>query len=179
MAEGDAFDILGLSARFDLEAPEIQRAYLARSAGLHPDIAAGDSEAQRTMAVLNDARRSLEDPERRARVLLTRLGGPGPDDRSLPPAFLMEMMEVREAVEDAMADEGKREGARRTWEGWAEERRKEAIAEIGGMFGSLSDPPGSEELRAIRMRLNAWRYIERLIEQLDPEYDPRRADFEM
>jgi hypothetical protein len=29
----------------------------------------------------------------------------------------------------------------------------------------------------IRRELNAWRYIERLIEQLDPNYDPGRADF--
>ena len=29
----------------------------------------------------------------------------------------------------------------------------------------------------IRESLNAWRYIERLIEQLDPDYSPAEADF--
>ena len=37
--------------------------------------------------------------------------------------------------------------------------------------------PAPEALREVRTRLNAWRYIERLIEQLDPDYDPARADF--
>jgi hypothetical protein len=79
------------------------------------------------------------------------------------------------------------ESERAKWESWAEERRREAIAEVGGMFAAIG--PGStdlrraegrwhEGLRAIRVRLNAWRYIERLIEQLDPGYDPARADFE-
>ena len=46
------------------------------------------------------------------------------------------------------------------------------------MFQSLSSPPAAESLAEIRIRLNAWRYIERLIEQLDPGYDPDVADFQ-
>jgi molecular chaperone HscB len=178
MAEADAYDILGLRAAFDLDAGEIQRAYFARSAALHPDIAAGDPEAQRRMAILNSAKRTLDDPERRGNALLVRMGGPGREDRSLPDGLLVEMMEVREAIEDAMADEGRRAAARAHWESWAEAQRKEAIGAVAGMFRSLADPPEPDSLGAIRARLNAWRYIERLIEQLDPDYDPQRADFE-
>jgi molecular chaperone HscB len=173
----DSFDTLGLSPRFDLEREEIDRAYLARSGALHPDLARGDAEAPRKMAALNHAKRTLEDPERRARALLTRLAGAGGDqDRALPPGFLAEMMEMREEIEAAV--ESGNPAVRRKWEAWAEERRHEAIAEVGALFAGLSSPPSAEQLRAIRTRLNAWRYIERLIEQLDPDYDPQRADFE-
>jgi molecular chaperone HscB len=177
----DPFDVLGLPPRFDLDIAEIERAYFARSAALHPDVAAGDDDAQRRMAVLNQARRTLDDPERRANALLARLGGPASaQDKSLPPAFLMEMMEVREAVEEAVnePDPARRRSERMRWESWAEVQRLNSIREVTEMFQALGTSPAPDDLRAIRTRLNAWRYIERLIEQLDPDYDPKRSDFE-
>lgn len=106
------------------------------------------------MAELNEAKRVLEDPERRANALLAKLGGPSKEeDRSLPEGFLMEMMEVREQMEeDGAAGRGK-------WEEWAKERRGEAIEEVGAMFRE-------RRLAEVRRRLNAWRYIERMMEQL-------------
>src|SRR5262249_24085423 len=103
----DAFDILGIVPRFDLAPGEVQRAYLARASAAHPDRAGrgggdGGGEAEEGASALNGARADLEDPERRAAVLLKRLGGPAKEqDRSLPDGFLMEMMEVREAMEAA------------------------------------------------------------------------------
>jgi hypothetical protein len=178
MAESDPFDVLELRARFDLEPAEIQRAYFAHSAGLHPDIASGDPEAQRRMAALNQAKRILDDPEKRASALLKRLGGPGGEDRSLPPGFLMDIMEVREAIEEALATPDGRTEARQRWEAWAEKQRRTAIREVGDLFSALGTPPAAADLGRIRVRLNAWRYIERLIEQLDPDYDAGRADLE-
>jgi molecular chaperone HscB len=186
----DPFDILGVPARFDLESREIERAYLERSVRLHPDLARGDPDAARGMAELNRAKRIVADPEKRADALLVRLGGPRrEEEKGLPAGFLMEMMEVREAVEGAVGSGDPAQRAK--WEAWAEERRREAISEVGGMFTELwgeehrfpkaetgGTGPGRDALRDIRVRLNAWRYIERLIEQLDPGYDPARADFE-
>jgi DnaJ-domain-containing protein 1 len=172
----DPFDALGVPAAFDLDRAAIERAYLVRSAALHPDLARADDEAPRKMAALNLARRTLEDPERRAAALLERLGGPSKErDRSLPPNFLAQMMETREEIEGAIASRDPDQRSR--WESWAEERRREAIGEVSGLFRRLSNPPAPGELAAIRVRLNAWRYLERLIEQLDPAYDPQRADF--
>jgi molecular chaperone HscB len=177
----DPFDALGLPASFDLDQGEIERAYFARSAAVHPDVAAGDDEAQRRMTILNQAKRTLDDPERRADALLIRLGGPPREqDRSLPPDFLMEIMEVREAIESALQerDPALRQRQRDHWEAWAEDQRLQAIADIGRMFRQLPPSPAPEQLRDIRTRLNAWRYIERLLEQLGPEYDPQRADLD-
>ncbi|MGH7130588.1 MAG: iron-sulfur cluster co-chaperone HscB C-terminal domain-containing protein [Phycisphaerales bacterium] len=160
----DAFDILGVAARFDLDLPAVQRAYLARSADVHPD-RAGEAGEQ-LAAELNDAKRVLEDPERRAGALLARLGGPSKEaDRSLPDGFLMEMMELRESAEAAGASGDRAEVDR--WIADAERRRKGHIESVGRAFAAVGAAPTGDQLRAIRRELNAWRYIERMIEQLD------------
>jgi molecular chaperone HscB len=175
---GDAFDSLGLEPRFNLDAEAIDRAYFARSATLHPDVAT-NPDAGREMAALNEARRTLADPEARADALLRRLGGPSREqERGLPEGFLGEIMELRQEIEAALASGDPAQ--RRRWQAWAAEQRLETIAEVGGLFAALAPgggPVAPEALRAIRVRLNAWRYIERLIEQLDPGYDPASADF--
>ena len=47
----------------------------------------------------------------------------------------------------------------------------------GRLFERFDETNEQAVLSEIRTQLNAWRYIERLIEQLDPDYDPNRADF--
>jgi molecular chaperone HscB len=175
----DPFDTLGLEARFDLSQAAIDRAYFARSAAVHPDLAAGSSDAAARMAELNRAKGVLSSPERRADALLLRFGGPSREEhKQLPAAFLAEMMEVREQIEHAMGSpRDVRERERGKWQLWADEERANAIAEVGTMFKGLGAHPSADALRAIRTRLNAWRYIERLIEQLDPDYNPATADF--
>ena len=166
----DPFATLGLPARFDLDEGVIRRAYLARVGAVHPDTGEGAGEEA---SILNEARAVLSDPERRANALVARLGGPSKEaDRSLPDGFLARMMAVREEVDADLARSG--EAARRRWEGWAEEQRSEFERRVGAMFAGLGDPPSVDGLRAIRTELNAWRYVERLIEQLDPQYDGLR-----
>lgn len=169
----DAFDLLGVRAAFDLNRSEIDRAYLALAASMHPDLAAGNEEAGRQMAAVNRARAMLTNPESRADGLLGRLGGPKAEhEKSLPSGFLMEMMEVREQIEAAMqeVDRGRRRELGQRWIVWAQDERDRAVREVGAMFEALpgDEPARGAALRAIRVRMNAWRYVERLIEQLDP-----------
>lgn len=173
----DPFTTLGLPARYDLEPRAIERAYLERAARLHPDLVGGDEDAAaRAAAELNRAKRTLEHHERRAIALLEKLGGPSAaQDRSLPDGFLIEMLERREQIESALASSDRAQVQR--WEAWAADERARYRRRVGEMFDSLGETPEPEALRAIRVQLNAWRYIERLIEQLDPDYDPARADF--
>jgi len=173
-ASSDPFEALGLEARFDLTLGEIERAYLSRAAAAHPD-ASDEGDAARRMASLNDARSTLRDGERRARALLIRLGLGVPDDRSLPDGFLESMLETRMEIEGAIS--GGDPAERESWVRWAEARRTEHASRIQTLFGSL-DESGADAIGAeIRVELNAWRYIERLIEQLDPGYNPEKADF--
>lgn len=168
----DPFDALGLPARFDLADEEIERAYLARIARAHPDRAGGQTADS---AALNRARTTLLDRERRGEALLRRLdGAEASADRSLPDGFLMEMMELRTEIDASIAARG--DGARREWEAWAARRRDGHAASAGALFARAEAGDGSA-LRDLRRELNAWRYTERLIEQLDPDYDPSRSDF--
>ncbi len=166
----DPFALLELEARFPLEAAAIERAYLARVAACHPDLAGSDpasaARAARLAAALNDARAVLLEPESLARALLARLGWDGENGggKDLPEGFLMEMMEMRMAVEEAVAGGKSEEMAR--WREWAREQRRSYIERVGGLFAGLDSPPDRSALEAINRECNAWRYIERMLEQI-------------
>jgi len=159
----DPFAVLGLPARFDLTPAQIRRAYLAKAAATHPDAAGGAGGVD--TAVLNGARETLEHPHARGEALLALLGGPSAaQDKSLPPGFLQAVMATRmEAAEDL---ENGGPAARERWRAWAAGKRAEHEARVAALFAS-----GAEAATAIRVELNAWKYVERLIEQLDPAYD--------
>jgi len=177
----DPFDVLGIAPRFDVNATEIRRAYLAAIAREHPDRDPGadewgsDDDSGPAAAELNEAKRTLEDPHARAVALLARFErsakprGTSPGgDRSISPTFLAEIMEVREALEAAT---DKTETLR--WRGWAQARKAEYARQVGEAFSRLTpaqEPMIEAErtalLAGIRRILNEWRYIERL---LDPE----------
>lgn len=165
----DPFSVLGIVPRFDIEGGEVQRAYLRRAAAGHPDRAGRQGSGEESVlgvADLNEARAALSDPERRANALLELLGGPTKEgDKSLPPGFLMEMMEAREAMEADFAARAGRE-ASKGWAAWVEGRRRAMCGEVGRMFVMTPVPLGE-----IRRQLNAWRYIERMAEELE-----RRGD---
>ncbi|PCI10787.1 hypothetical protein COB72_02420 [bacterium] len=177
------FSTLNLPARFDLDATAIERAYLTGLTSAHPDAGGGgsgdglseDSDGP-DAATLNQARMTLLDSEQRAVALLDVLGGASASQcKDLPDGFLMEMMTRREEIEEQIADGGNE--SRSNWEAWAREERASYTNEAKALFDAIAEESTLEKLVDIRVLLNAWRYIERLIEQLDPEYDPARADF--
>ena len=103
----DPFAVLGLPARMDLDREELEAAYLRLSRESHPDFHRGGDEAER-LAVLsrsaevNDAYRTLRDPWRRAEALIASRDPQAMEKtKTLCPMFLMEAMEMREAVTEA------------------------------------------------------------------------------
>lgn len=177
------FAILNLPERFDLDPGQIERAYLSALRSAHPDAGGGSvgqsvhnqgADQQRDAATLNAARQILLDHEQRANALLAIVGGPSAsENKDLPDGFLMDIMTRRQEIEEAIAQGG--DGARSTWETWANQERSASIAQVNELFSQSAQD--KEVLPQIRVVLNAWRYIERLIEQLDPAYDPAKADF--
>jgi curved DNA-binding protein CbpA len=186
----DPFDLLGLPARMDLSSEAIRRAHLRLQAASHPDALphagapgpsdevnaqsdAGAIDATVRAARLNRARALLENPESRADALLRRLGGPAKEqDKSLPDGFLMEVMQARQESDEEIGQEvGENPGARERWRDWARERRAGHVAAIVALLDPIAlghAPRSGDALRAARRELNAWRYIERFLEQLDP-----------
>ncbi len=174
--QSNPFVVFGLPARFDLDASAIERSYLSKLASAHPDV--GEvGHAGADAAELNRARAVLLDGEQRAIALLEVLGGPSASQcKDLPDGFLMEMMARRQEIEEQIAEAG--EQSRNNWETWACDERTRYTRSVAELFEAFQQMPNPEKLIEIRMLLNAWRYIERLIEQLDPEYDPAQADFQ-
>jgi molecular chaperone HscB len=173
----DPFAVFGLPRQFELSRSQLQVAYLNRTARLHPDRFTEpiqQAEAAQESARINDARTLLADDEKRANALLRLLGGPSKEqDKSLPDGFLMEMMDVRQAMDQAMQSNDPVE--RKRFEDWAQQQRDHHRQAVSRLFTQLQRHPSSsmpkELLSEIRLNLNAWRYIERMIEQLDPDYN--------
>lgn len=169
----DPFALLGLPRRFDIDAPALQRAFLARSAAVSAQALPSDAE-EAMLADLNAAKAALEDPESRADVLLKLLGGPSREqDRSLPDGFLQQVMTVRQEMEEQLqaASGGTRRASVAKWERWCEAERVQHAARVSELFTRLlnvAGPVNTASLGAIRRELNAWRYIERMAEQIDP-----------
>lgn len=167
----DPFAVLGLSRRYDVDSATVQHAYLEKSAALHPDaVGTGTvetSDAEWASAELNRAKQIMDDPEQRAIALWKLLGGgrgTGEEDKSLPPGFLMQMMEVREELEAAQASGDAAQLAQ--WEAWAEAQRAEYQRRVAGIFALTTVSTDPIHLRQIKAELNAWRYVERMMEQI-------------
>lgn len=102
----DPFLLIGISRRYHLDIPQLEEAYRKQAKLLHPDRSSNRSASERRFALqwtahLNEARRMLKDPVRRARFLAT--GQPDPKETGGPkldPAFLQEMFDWHEIEEE-------------------------------------------------------------------------------
>ncbi|MEM9418314.1 MAG: Fe-S protein assembly co-chaperone HscB [Planctomycetota bacterium] len=157
------FETFDLTPAFDLDLEALHQRFLAASAENHPDRFTDpldQADAAERSSEINHAYRTLTDPEARANALLAVLGGPAPeDDKSLPPTFLMEMMAVREELEDAEAANDAAALSRLRQD--AQNKRQHHVDQLSTLFAA--DPVDG---KAVRLELNAMRYIERMLEQM-------------
>ena len=104
------FALFDLPQSYALDRDKLDAAYRELQNAVHPDRFAAHSEAEQRMAMqratqVNEAYQTLKDPVSRG-VYLLRLQGIGALDASntkMAPAFLVQQMEWREAIEDAGA----------------------------------------------------------------------------
>lgn len=172
----DCFHRLGLPRRFVLDAAELERAYLAHSRAVHPDYhltgaSAALNASLELSAAVNEAYNTLRDPFVRAEHLLTLEGGPSASEqKQMPPAFLAEMLDAREEIEQARGNEAKTERLASTFA----ERYDKLMGEVAGLFQQREGLPGNDPNRAnllgrIRGLLNAAKYVRGLIRDLHAE----------
>ncbi len=172
----DPFKTLSLPPRFDLDQADLHARFIHASSTTHPDRYTDpveQAQAAERAAEVNHAYFVLSDPERRADALLTLLGGPAKDqDKSLPPDLLMDMMETRERMEQAIVNDDRAELDK--LRGWAHDQRDAHLKRIADLFadadaGGSGDSGGAlpaDTAKAIRMQLNALRYIQRMLDQM-------------
>ncbi|MFO0555112.1 MAG: Fe-S protein assembly co-chaperone HscB [Polyangiaceae bacterium] len=162
----DPFETLGVTPRFGLGLAELEERHRALSRALHPDRYAGAPAAERRMALgraieVNEALRVLKDPVRRAEALLSRAGVPTGEDREpkASPALLMEMMEAREALADAV----RAKDAAQVEDLAKEMRAREA--KLLGALGEVLDAPAPQAPRALAL-LGELRYTRRFLDEV-------------
>jgi molecular chaperone HscB len=157
--ELDPFGLLGLPRRFHIDDAAVDDAYRTVTRRVHPDKFAGRPAVERRMslqwtATLNEARRVLKDPDKRARLLATGQAEPrekgGP---KLDPAFLAEIFEWREQDEErpgALSD-------------LAREREAELRAELDALFTAWES--GAGDLSLVEDRLARLKYVTGLVRE--------------
>lgn len=105
----DHFRRLGVPPSVEQDAAELGRRFRELSRALHPDRFTGKSPRERRLALehttlLNDAHRVLREPLRRVEYLLGLRGVVVEERARGDEAFLMEVMELREEIEDSLGD---------------------------------------------------------------------------
>ncbi len=110
----DPFEKLGAPRTFRLDLRAVEKTHRDLSRALHPDkyVSRGASERREALAravEVNEAWRVVKDPIRRAEALFALAGVPiGETNEPRPgPELLMEMMEEREALDEARKDASK------------------------------------------------------------------------
>ena len=104
----DHFSLFGLPRTYRLDSLALDKRYREIQSEVHPDrfAQAGDSERRLSLqwaTRVNEAYQTLKKPLPRAQYLLTLAGHEvdGHSNTAMPPEFLMEQMEWREAVAEA------------------------------------------------------------------------------
>lgn len=169
----DPFAIFGFERAWLVDPSEQQRRLHVFSRLVHPDFyAAASAEARELAEVcsarLNESHEVLVDDFRRADWLVRALGGPTEsDERQMPQAFLMEVLEWNETLDEARsAASGSAELTALDELGRTlESERSAAMERIGALLTPLPER-GADELGTLRRELNAVRYLDRARREL-------------
>jgi molecular chaperone HscB len=107
-SSGNSFELFGLQPGFALDAEALEAAYREIQSRVHPDRFAHAGDAERRASLqwttrVNEAYRTLKNPVQRASHLLALQGVDVAfeTNTAMPADFLMEQMELREALENA------------------------------------------------------------------------------
>src|SRR5262245_5185688 len=163
----DHFAVLGVPRRYDLDPAELEKRYKDLTRKLHPDrFARADARTRRysleRATQVNDAYKLLRQPVKRAEYLLKLAGIDVTDEKeggkNVDPAFLMEVMEEREALAEARASgDGARLAAMASE---MQGRRDAAMQSVAAGFAQNA-------LAEVARALTALRYYDRFLEEIN------------
>ncbi|MBR8652192.1 Fe-S protein assembly co-chaperone HscB [Achromobacter sp. Marseille-Q0513] len=163
MAGDDHFSLFGLPARFDLDTQMLESAWRTVAAQVHPDRYATASPAERRVAMqwaarANEAYRQLRDPMLRARYLCEQAGVDlqTESNTSMDPAFLMQQMSWREALDDARGDAAALASL--------QAELQEARGQMRARLAQLLDV--DKDYAAAGQKVREWMFVEKLAQEL-------------
>ena len=159
----DHFALLNAERRYDLCEQQLTRSYKLLMGEAHPDRHGNSSEAERLAAAdhaaaITDAYSILRAPHQRAVHLLDLLGAPLDEETNsdvLGPAFLMQVMEAREELEDAAADPTRLQAL-----------REANTAAVGALHGDLVAAFAGLDLERARALTAQLQYLQRIEEEI-------------
>jgi molecular chaperone HscB len=171
----DAFEILGLPPRFDLDEKVLAARQKELSLALHPDRFGGRPAAERRAALgkaieVNEAYRALREPISRAETLLRKWGIPQAerDAGGVAAELLMDMMEQREMLREAASKKDVASIERLTRQIRARQRAE--IEELTRALSELQQRAGQEPEEALR-RVATLRYFRRFLDESEALLD--------
>ena len=167
------FQLFGLEPSWSVDAADLKKRLLRYSRICHPDFFATAQDeirelAESNSALLNEAYEVLSDDFARANWFVGELGGPSEqDERQMPQAFLMEVLEWNETLEEARANPGDASGDSNLEELARSlgSERGESMNQIAMHLEPLPDR-GAPSLTEVRKLLNAVRYVDRALGEI-------------
>lgn len=175
LSSSDAFGLLGLPPRYDVDARQLEAAFFERSKELHPDRFATAPAAERVAALsrsraLNDAYQLLKKEASRAEYLLAREGLVIGDNERLDPALVMELLEQREELQLHRERGNLAEVEQLCTQ--MRLRRRTTLDVVRESFAALDGAADRASVLAkIKQQLILLRYIERYLEECDAALD--------
>jgi molecular chaperone HscB len=167
----DDFTLFGLAQSQTLDRAELDARRRDLQARVHPDRFASDGPAAQRRAMqwavrVNEAYQRLKDPLARAAYICQLRGVPvdAENNTAMPPAFLMQQMQWREALADAAeATEVESLDARVA----AQER--EMLAELTRLLEERRDAAAAAQIRSLMFVARFRQDIERRLDVLVPD----------
>ncbi len=168
----DYFKLFDLPRSFDVDKKALTKAYYRLSKEYHPDnftLASAEEQASAlsTTSDINTGYKILKNKQQRLRYVLQLLGVDFQEGKeSMPQEFLMEMMDINEAIMDYKMDPNpdirtKIETQVATFQTDIESQVRENMAAL------KMDAPQQEQLTAIKSCYLKSKYLKRLLDNLD------------
>lgn len=159
------FSTFELPSSFAVDAAALSARYRDLQAAVHPDRFVNATDADKRLAMsrtvdINEAYTTLKDPVRRAMHLLSLVGVDGLDEKNttMPPDFLMEQIDWREALADARLKED-------------DDRLNEMSGELTTTLASLGDTFDAayrgEHFAVATTLARKMRFMQKLAEEVD------------
>lgn len=173
MLQQNHFALFGLEPGFEIDPQYLAERYRELQRQVHPDRFAGASDQERLLSVqqaaqVNEAYQTLKSPLSRARYLLTLRGVElNEQDTRMDPLFLMEQIELREALA-AVRGKGDPLASLMTLRDTIEAKERALIASLVAAFAKGDEAA----LEAARVSVRKLQFMARLnseVEELEEE----------
>ena len=167
------FELFELPPSFDLDLKRLDERYRALSQQWHPDKVASAPTKERLVALekttaINAGYKALRDPLTRSAYLLKLLGidldDEGERTHQMDPAFLMQILEKREALDEAKAAHDLDRAAALGKLIAAEEQATHG--ELSTLFAAQQNNPDPARLSRLADRVAALRYHRRFLDEV-------------